>query len=74
MSADAAPGPEPPEPPLLNWRDSRHWSDFEAPCIHCYQPTNLRDDKRRASHKTCAEKALARQAAKAAATYQEGAF
>lgn len=42
----------------LNWRDNAHWSDTQAPCVHCGMQTNLRDDERRPSHKSCAETAL----------------
>lgn len=64
------------EPPLLNWRDHphRHTSPVELLCRHCRQPTYLLDDDRQPSHKVCAEQALACQATKAAAAYQEGTF
>lgn len=42
----------------LNWRDSAHWSNSPAPCVHCGRQTNLRDDSRRPSHKMCAEAAI----------------
>lgn len=60
-------GPDPP--PLLDWRDSRHWSHTVKPCRYCGELTNLRDSKRSPAHKTCAEAALARQAAETAEAY-----
>lgn len=69
MSGNEA-GPDPP--PLLDWRDASHWSWTEKPCRYCQQPTNLRDSKRSPAHKTCAETALATQAAEAADAYQTG--
>lgn len=57
------------EPVLLDWRDSRHWSHDAKPCRYCEQPTHLRDSKRKPAHKTCAEDAIAQQAAEAAAAY-----
>jgi len=60
-------GPDPP--PLLDWRDPSHWSWTAKPCRYCDRPTNLRDSKRSPAHKTCAEAALARQAAEAAESY-----
>ncbi|MEV0691814.1 hypothetical protein [Streptomyces sp. NPDC050388] len=59
-------------PPLLDWRDSSHWSHTEKPCRYCGRPTNLRDSKRSPAHKMCAERALAQQAADAADAYQIG--
>jgi len=59
-------------PPLLNWNDSSHWSWTPKPCRYCGQPTQLRDSKRKPAHKTCAEHALARQAAEAAEDYITG--
>ncbi|MFC1416514.1 hypothetical protein [Streptacidiphilus cavernicola] len=41
--------------PLLNWRDSKHWSDTPAPCVLCDKPTNLRSDRAKPVHKVCAE-------------------
>lgn len=58
--------------PLLNWQDGRHWSTTPEDCRYCGQPTHLRDSKRKAAHKTCAEEALATQAAEAADAYQNG--
>lgn len=71
MSADT-PGPE---PPLLNWSKG-HEARAAAPCRYCIGnlPTYLRDDEGLPAHKTCAERALTKKAAKAAAQYQEGAF
>lgn len=66
MSGQPA-GPDPP--PLLDWRDPSHWSWTAKPCRYCDRPTNLRDSKRSPAHKTCAEAALARQAAEAAESY-----
>jgi hypothetical protein len=60
-------GPDPP--PLLDWRDSSHWSHTARPCRYCGKDTNLRDSKRSPAHKTCAEAALARQHAEAADAY-----
>jgi hypothetical protein len=68
----------PPEPEykpgtLLNWNDSRHWNyDGPQDCRYCETPTQLRDSHGKAAHKTCAEDALARQAAEAADAYQNG--
>lgn len=60
-------------PPLLDWRDPKHWSYQQKPCRYCGGLTNLRDSKRKPSHKVCAEAALAQQAADAADAYhQEG--
>ncbi|MFC5202799.1 hypothetical protein [Streptomyces kaempferi] len=65
--------PPPPAPGgLLDWRDASHWSWTEKPCRYCGKPTNLRDSKRSPAHKTCAEAALAEQAADAADVYQNG--
>lgn len=63
-------GPE-VEPPLLDWRDSSHWSETARPCRYCSKPTNLRDSKRKPSHKVCAEHAIARQAEEAADAYRK---
>ena len=60
-------GPDPP--PLLDWRDARHWSHTQKPCRYCGRRTNLRDSKRSPAHKVCAETALARQAAETAQAY-----
>lgn len=57
--------------PLLDWRDSSHWSHTPKPCRYCGHPTNLRDSKRSPAHKTCAEAALAQQAADAADAYRK---
>lgn len=62
----------PAEVPLLDWRAGRHWSNNPRPCKWCGQPTHLRDSKRRASHKVCAETAIATQAADMADAYQKG--
>ncbi|MVO84141.1 hypothetical protein GPA10_04990 [Streptomyces sp. p1417] len=58
---------------LLDWNDSGHW-DYERaePCRYCKVPTQLRDSKGSHAHKTCAEEALAQQAAEAADAYQNG--
>ncbi|MFM9635893.1 hypothetical protein [Streptomyces turgidiscabies] len=60
-------GPDPP--PLLDWRDARHWSWTAKQCRYCPGLTNLRDSKGKAAHKICAEQALAQQAADTAAAY-----
>lgn len=65
--------PEHP-PPLLDWRDMSHWSWNPKPCRYCGRLTNLRDSKRSPAHKTCAETALAQQAADTAAAYENGRF
>ncbi|MFH8792249.1 hypothetical protein [Streptomyces sp. NPDC017941] len=58
---------------LLDWTDSRHWDyDGPRPCRYCDIPTRLRDSHGSHAHKTCAEDALARQAAEAADAYQNG--
>lgn len=57
------------DPPLLDWRDPAHWSWDAEPCRYCAGPTHLRDSKRKPAHKTCAEQALAQQAADTAAAY-----
>lgn len=64
----ATPAPEPP-PLLLDWRDPSHWSWTPKPCRYCGKDTNLRDSKRSPAHKTCAETALAQQAADASDAY-----
>ncbi|MFF6781384.1 hypothetical protein [Streptomyces sp. NPDC012510] len=66
MSAEPA-GRDPP--PLLDWRDASHWSHQQKPCRYCGGLTNLRDSKRKPSHKVCAEAALAQQAAEQADAY-----
>lgn len=70
-----APPPDPEYQPgqLLNWNDSRHWN-YDGPqlCRYCEKPTQLRDSHGSHAHKTCAEDALARQAAEAADAYQNG--
>lgn len=45
------------EPRLLDWRDRSHWATKAGSCIHCGAPTHLRDDKKKPSHKVCAEQA-----------------
>jgi hypothetical protein len=54
--------------------DSRHWNyDGPQPCRYeCGGVTQLRDSHGKAAHKTCAEVALAQQAADAAEAYQNG--
>lgn len=66
------PAPDAPELPVLDWRDPSHWSWEARPCRYCDKPTNLRDSRRKPAHKTCAETALAVQAAEAADAYQTG--
>lgn len=64
-------GPDPP--PVLDWRDPSHWSWTQKQCRYCPEMTNLRDSKGKPAHKTCAEQALAQQAAEQADAYhQEG--
>lgn len=58
--------------PLLDWRDSSHWSRTPAPCRYCGKDAYTRDSRRSPAHKTCAEAALAQQAADAADAYQNG--
>lgn len=62
-----------PELPLLDWRNSKHWSATRKPCRYCGRLTNLRDSKRQPAEKVCAEKALAEQAAEQTAAYRKGA-
>jgi hypothetical protein len=64
----------PPSVPggLLDWTDSSLWSCTANPCRSCANDTNLRDSKRSPAHKTCAETALAQQAAEAVDIYQNG--
>jgi hypothetical protein len=42
---------------VLDWSESSHWRATPGDCVHCHSPwpTNLVDDQRRYSHKTCAE-------------------
>lgn len=65
------PRPQPPPGGLLDWGDSSHWSSIRKPCRFCGRPTNLRDDHGKACEKTCAEAALAQQAADTGAAYQQ---
>lgn len=58
-------------PPLLDWRDPRHWSRAVKPCRYCGQDTHLRDSKGKPADKVCAEKAIAQQATDAAAAYRK---
>lgn len=61
----------PPTPGgLLDWRDAAHWSWTEKACRYCGRPTNLRDSRRSPAHKTCAEAALAQQAADTVEAYE----
>lgn len=60
----------PPVTGVLDWRSSAHWAAEERPCRYCQIGTHLRDSARKPAHKTCAEEALRRQAAEAAAAYQ----
>ncbi|MFF9910650.1 hypothetical protein [Streptomyces sp. NPDC013457] len=60
-----------PGPPLLDWRDSSHWHHTPKPCRYCGKPAYTRDSKRSPAHKTCAEEALAQQAADAADAYRK---
>jgi len=57
---------------LLDWTDSRHW-DYSGPqpCRYCHQPTQMRDSHGSHAHKSCAESALAQQAAEAADAYHQ---
>lgn len=57
------------DPPLLDWRDSSHWSRTPRACRYCGKPTQLRDSKHKPAHKSCAETALAQQAADLADAY-----
>ncbi|MFL1904812.1 hypothetical protein ACJWDR_37765 [Streptomyces tauricus] len=59
-----------PGPPLLDWRDARHWSWTPKPCRYCGKATQLRDSKRSPAHKVCAEAALRQQTADAADAYE----
>lgn len=55
---------------LLDWSDSSHWNyDGPAACRYCGRPAFLLDSGRHPAHKTCAEAALAEQAAEATAAY-----
>lgn len=60
------------DPPLLDWRDGKHWAKAEAPCQHCHLPTFLRDDKKLPAHKVCAEQAVAAEEARTLNRYQNG--
>ena len=60
------------QPPLLDWRNSAHWSGQPLPCRHCGGLTHLRTTKRRPAHKVCAEAALAAQNAQLADRYLNG--
>jgi hypothetical protein len=40
---------------LLDWRDSKHWSNTPDDCVICDKPTNLRSDRGKPVHKVCAE-------------------
>jgi len=62
-------GPDPP--PVLDWRDAKHWSWTAKQCRYCPGLTNLRDSHGSHSHKCCAEDALAQQAADATAAYRQ---
>ncbi|KUF18422.1 hypothetical protein [Streptomyces silvensis] len=69
----APPTPEYVPGTLLGWNDSKHWDyDGPRPCRYCDIPTQLRDSHGSHAHKTCAEEALAQQAAEAADAYQNG--
>ena len=57
------------DPPLLDWRDRKHWAWTEAPCQYCHLPTFLRDDHRQAAHKVCAEAAAGQRSERAARNY-----
>ncbi|MFI1734016.1 hypothetical protein ACH40E_33350 [Streptomyces acidicola] len=67
----------PPEPAyvpgtLLDWTSSKHWDyDGPRPCRYCGIDTQLRDSHGSPAHKTCAEDALATQAAEAADAYHQ---
>jgi hypothetical protein len=56
-------------PIVLDWSNPGHWSSTPKPCRYCDGLTNLRDSKRKAAHKTCAEDALAQQHAEAQDAY-----
>lgn len=62
----------PEQPVLLDWRDSSHWSRTPKPCRYCGKDAYTRDSRRSPAHKTCAEQALAQQAADTAAAYENG--
>ena len=76
MSGRRQSGDPPPEPEyvpgqLLNWNSRDHWAWEQLPCRYCGEPTNLRDSKHKPAHKSCAEEALAVQAAEAADAYRQ---
>lgn len=54
----------------LDWTSSAHW-DYSgpSPCRYCGKPTQLLDSGRHHAHKVCAEAALTKQHAEAAAAY-----
>lgn len=58
-------------PPLLDWRDSSHWSRTPKPCRYCGKDAYTRDSRRSPAHKTCAEQAIAQQATDAADAYRK---
>jgi hypothetical protein len=59
-------------PRLLDWSDrDKHWLRTEAPCRHCHQPTHLRDDDKKPSHKVCAENDTAARDERAARSYNQ---
>ncbi|MFP3119534.1 hypothetical protein [Streptomyces sp. Iso 434] len=57
---------------LLDWTSSAHWAQAALPCRYCAHPTQLRDEERKAAHKSCAEKARDQAAEAAVATYENG--
>jgi len=64
--------PDLPPGGVLDWSDRSHWSSTPRPCRYCGRFTYLRDSKRSPAHKTCAEQAIAQQAAEAADAYKNG--
>ncbi|MFE3378806.1 hypothetical protein [Streptomyces anulatus] len=62
--------PDPPATGVLDWKDSRHWSQQARPCRYCGGVTNLRDGSRKPAHKTCAEDAIQAQIQDQAAAYE----
>ncbi|MEY9965935.1 hypothetical protein ABIA33_003990 [Streptacidiphilus sp. MAP12-16] len=40
---------------LMDWRDSKHWSETPKPCVLCDTPTHLRSERGKPVHKVCAE-------------------